>query len=157
MKELVVFALAFTSTLCSDVEHQPRVVMDIHSLGILPAPSKTDRKSKQVDAMTCGSTNVLNYGEYAVLESPNYPRRYPNNQDCSWEIVIPAGAQVFFSCEYFWVRRGDYFIYGDRHPCWGSGVFLLRIFLGEERRLLHLWRSSSLLGLRCFSPANISG
>ena len=164
MKELVLFALAFTSTLCSDVEHQPRdggvphqprEVMDIHSLGTLPAPSKTDRKSRQVDAMACGSTNVLNYGEYAVLESPNYPRRYPNNQDCSWELVIPAGAMVFFSCEYFWVRRGDYFIYGDaQFYGYDSDGFGQELSLLDTQTSLHFGFTSNrrrkAKGFRCF-------
>ena len=122
MKELVVLALALSTTSTLGVEHQPRnnsvphnprVLVDISSLETLVEPAKDDRKSRQVDAMACGSTNVLNFGEYAMLESPNYPRRYPNNIDCSWELVIPAGAEVFFSCESFRVRRGDYFTLGD--------------------------------------------
>jgi len=167
MKELVVFALAFTSTLCVDVEqrctgcrdggvpHKPRAVMDISSLGTSPAPSKTDRKSRQVAALTCGSTDVLTYGEYAVLESPRYPRRYPNNQDCSWELVIPAGAQVFFSCEYFWVRRGDFFIFGDdQFYGYDSDGFGQELALLDTQTSLHFGFTSNrrrkAKGFRCY-------
>merc|ERR1712077_153737 len=56
----------------------------------------------------------MGFGEYVVLESPNFPyKRYPNNFDCAWELVVPAGAEVLFSCEYFHVRRGDYFTMGE--------------------------------------------
>ena len=118
MKELVVLALALTNTLAvvpqprDDVPHIPRDMIDISSLEHSPAPAK-EENSRNVDALACGTTTVLNFGEYAVVESPNYPRRYPNNYDCSWELVVPAGAEVLLSCDYFWVRRGDYFTMGD--------------------------------------------
>ena len=118
MKELVVLALALTTASSLEVEHQPRdggvdhqprEVMDISSLENPPAPHEAERKARQVDGLACGSTDTLGFGEYVTLESPRYPRRYPNNVDCSWELIYPAGAQVFFSCEYFHVKRGDYF------------------------------------------------
>ena len=144
MKELVVFALAFTaSTLCVDVEHQPRD-------GGVP------HKPRQVDAMTCGSTNVLNLGEYAVLESPNYPRRYPNNLQCFWELVIPAGAEVLFSCEYFHVKRGDYFIIGDDYfnGKYRAGFEDYEVELLDTQTTLHLGFTSNrrrkAKGFRCF-------
>merc|ERR1719479_323647 len=118
MKELVVLALALSTASSLDVEHQPRdggvdhqprEVMDISFLENPPAPHETERKARQVDGLACGSTDTLGFGEYVTLESPRYPRRYPNNVDCSWELIYPAGAQVLFSCEYFHVKRGDYF------------------------------------------------
>ena len=115
MKELVVLALALTSTLGVDVEHQPREVMDISALEHHPAPQKTARKSRQeVAGLACGATDVLGFGEFVMLESPNFPNsRYPNNFHCSWELVVPAGAEVLFSCEYFHVKKGDYFTMGE--------------------------------------------
>jgi len=110
MKEFVVFALALTATSGLGVEHQPRSLLDISTLDFLPGP---DRKSRQVEPIACGSSHVLNFGEYVTLESPNYPGKYPNNVDCSWEVVFPAGSEVFFSCESFRVKRGDYFTLGD--------------------------------------------
>ena len=116
MKEFVVFSLALTAASALGVEHQPR------DGGVPHSP-----RSRQVEAMACGSSNVLNFGEYAVLESPNYPRRYKNNVDCSWELVFPAGAEVFYSCETFRVKRGDYFTIGDEsfygNYFWGFGSF----------------------------------
>jgi len=122
MKEFLVLALALTTTATlgvehqprNGVEHQPRELLDISSLETHPAPPASARKARQVDPLACGSTDVMGFGEYVVLESPNYPyKRYPNNFDCAWELVVPAGAEVLFSCEYFHVRRGDYFTMGE--------------------------------------------
>ena len=124
MKKTVVVLLPFIiSGIVGNppVPHQPRTEedydyddqsVDIGSLEHAPLTTK-HISSRQVSALACGSTDILGYGEFTVLESPGYPDvKYPNNLDCQWELQFPAGAEVFFSCDFFWVKRGDSFSIG---------------------------------------------
>ena len=124
MKKIVVLLLPFIiSRLVGKppVPHQPRTEddndyddqsVDIGSLEHDPLTTK-HISSREVSALACGSIDILGYGEFTVLESPGYPYvKYPNNFDCQWELLFPAGAEVFFSCDFFWVKRGDSFSIG---------------------------------------------
>jgi len=120
MKGLLVLALSVASTL-GDVHINPRGGVEIRPRGgsidissLVKEPLSNERSSRQVDPLACGATDVLNFGEYATLETPGYPyNRYPNNFDCQWTLQFPAGAELLLSCDYFWVRRGDYFTIGE--------------------------------------------
>merc|ERR1712066_729648 len=138
--------------------------IDIGTLGKKRSPEEVAELTQEkyyayqgeVEALACGSVDTLNYGEYAVLETPNFPnKRYPNNFDCEWELVFPAGAQLFISCDYFWVKRGDFFSVGeDEFYGFSSG------FSGRPVELLDTAASLSLgfttnkrgraWGFRCF-------
>merc|ERR1711892_846242 len=63
---------------------------------------------KQVDALPCGATANLEDGQEVTIESPRYPRKYPNNANCTWNLEIPAGDTVHLFCEYFHVKRKDF-------------------------------------------------
>merc|ERR1712128_59037 len=63
---------------------------------------------KQVDALPCGATANLEDGQEVTIESPRYPRKYPNNANCTWTLEIPAGDTVHLFCEYFHVKRNDF-------------------------------------------------
>merc|ERR1711892_727428 len=63
---------------------------------------------KQVDALPCGATANLEDGQEVTIESPRYPRKYPNNANCTWNLEIPAGDTVHLFCEYFHVKRNDF-------------------------------------------------
>merc|ERR1711892_871232 len=63
---------------------------------------------KQVDALPCGATAKLEDGQGVTIESPRYPRKYPNNANCTWNLEIPAGDTVHLFCEYFHVKRNDF-------------------------------------------------
>ncbi|KAL3289762.1 hypothetical protein HHI36_023157 [Cryptolaemus montrouzieri] len=39
----------------------------------------------------CGGTFT---NRYRVIETPNYPKNYPNNAECRWEIVAPEGSHI---------------------------------------------------------------
>ena len=44
-----------------------------------------------------GGVRVLKYhltGESGEFKSPNFPRNYPNNVECNWEITVPEGKKV---------------------------------------------------------------
>ena len=75
--------------------------------------------SRQYSPLECGSTDTLHYGEFAVIETPNYGKKgrkgkYPNKFECQWDIEIPANSELLFWCEYFQVRRGDYLYIFDQ-------------------------------------------
>jgi len=75
--------------------------------------------ARQYAPLECGSQDILHYGEYAVIETPNYGKkgrkgRYPNNFECKWDIEIPASSELLMWCEFFQVRRGDYLYIFDQ-------------------------------------------
>jgi len=77
------------------------------------------RNGRQFAPLACGANDTLNYGEYAVIETPKFGRRkYKNNYNCEWNLVIPANSNLWFSCEYFDVKKGDY-LYLAEMPLYG--------------------------------------
>ncbi|XP_019407837.1 PREDICTED: astacin-like metalloendopeptidase isoform X1 [Crocodylus porosus] len=46
----------------------------------------------------CGGTFTNAYG---VITSPNYPNKYPKNQDCFWIVGAPPGYQIFLKVVFF--------------------------------------------------------
>ena len=76
---------------------------------------RKDKPAKQFAPLECGTVDTLNYGEYAVIETPRFgERRYPNNYDCTWTLNIPASSEIYFMCEYFHVKRRDYLYIEDQ-------------------------------------------
>merc|ERR1711962_954511 len=75
----------------------------------------TPRKMRQVPALPCGSRADVNDDEEVTLESPNYPRPYPNRAECRWTLMVPAGKEVQVYCESFHVERGDILRIGSDH------------------------------------------
>ena len=43
-----------------------------------------------------------------TIETPNYPKNYPNKAKCNWKIKVPARKEVHIWCENFDVRKGDF-------------------------------------------------
>jgi len=77
------------------------------------------RNGRQFAPLACGANDTLNYGEYAVIETPKFGRRkYKNRYNCEWNLVIPANSNLWFSCEYFDVKKGDY-LYLAEMPLYG--------------------------------------
>ena len=71
-------------------------------------PRMTARpRQRQVEPLSCGSTDQLSDMEYACVESENYPGKYPNKHSCKWNFDIPENSQVYLSCESFDVKKGD--------------------------------------------------
>merc|ERR1719150_2979920 len=71
-------------------------------------PRMTARpRQRQVEPLSCGSTDQLSDMEYACVESDNYPGKYPNKHSCKWNFEIPENSQVYLSCESFDVKKGD--------------------------------------------------
>merc|ERR1712061_666700 len=64
-------------------------------------------RSRQVEPLSCGSTDQLSDMEYATVETQNYPGQYPNKHSCKWNFEIPEQSQVYLSCESFDPQRGD--------------------------------------------------
>merc|ERR1711892_1260276 len=84
----------------------PKIPVDITKIPKdLPIKPKA---LKQVDALPCGATANLEDGQEVTIESPRYPRKYPNNANCTWTLEIPAGDTVHLFCEYFHVKRNDF-------------------------------------------------
>ena len=43
-----------------------------------------------------------------TIETPNYPKNYPNKAKCNWKIKVPAGEEVHIWCDNFDLRKGDF-------------------------------------------------
>ena len=43
-----------------------------------------------------------------TIETPNYPRNYPNKAKCNWRIKVPANEEVHIWCETFDLVRKDF-------------------------------------------------
>jgi len=119
MKGTLVLLFA-SGCVLGDVDHIPRQLdgedfsLDMRGDPIDVATLSMGRKGmarngRQFAPLACGANDTLNYGEYAVIETPKFGRRkYKNNYNCEWNLVIPANSNLWFSCEYFDVKKGDY-------------------------------------------------
>ena len=52
--------------------------------------------------------NYLHLNHQVTIETPNYPKNYPNKAKCNWKIKVPARKEVHIWCENFDVRKGDF-------------------------------------------------
>merc|ERR1719397_117898 len=161
--KLLLIASAITA--CLGKPGPKRDPIDIGSLGV--TPHTNDRSQGQVlpfakegsqgewSSLACGSVDTLGYGEYVMLETPNYPWRYPNNADCEWELEFPAGAALSLSCEDFSVKRGDFLTIGDlQYYGYSTGFQGMPIELEETAASLSLSFTSNRRkrswGFRCY-------
>ncbi|CAG5125192.1 unnamed protein product, partial [Candidula unifasciata] len=53
-----------------------------------------------ISTVTCGGEISKNEG---LLVSPNYPRKYPNDQTCVWKITVEDGFIISVRFDYFLV------------------------------------------------------
>merc|ERR1719369_1858482 len=84
----------------------PKIPVDFDELSRdLPIQPKI---VKQVDALPCGETANLAAGQETTIESPKYPKRYPNKANCTWTLNIPAEETLNIFCEFFHVKKRDY-------------------------------------------------
>ena len=68
------------------------------------------------DGLICGSNNcpgLLGFKTYVdccsnvtlgVIETPNYPNKYPNNADEIWLLTAPSGSIIILQFHFFHVR-----------------------------------------------------
>merc|ERR1719402_410 len=129
MKGTLVLLFA-SGCVLGDVDHIPRQLdgedfsLDMRGDPIDVATLSMGRKGmarngRQFAPLACGANDTLNYGESAVIETPKFGRRkYKNNYNCEWNLVIPANSNLWFSCEFFDVKRGDY-LYLAEMPLYG--------------------------------------
>merc|ERR1712055_294820 len=91
-----------------DTEDLPKIPKDLPKTPkALPKIPKSESTSRQVDALPCGGFDFLNAGEEVTIETPNYPEKYPNNADCSWNLYIPYNNDVWIWCESYNLRYRD--------------------------------------------------
>ncbi|XP_077527420.1 uncharacterized protein LOC144138817 [Haemaphysalis longicornis] len=79
----------------------------------------------------------------ATITSPNYPRNYPNNKRCTYEIVAPSSHVIFLTFNFFHIEGRD--------DCeWGEDIFEMSCTLNNGTVLQY--------GRYCGnnSPTNIS-
>jgi len=48
-----------------------------------------------------------------MIESDNYPDQYPNKNKCSWTIKVPKDSDVYFSCDFLEIKKGDFLKVGS--------------------------------------------
>merc|ERR1719402_1712327 len=129
MKGTLVLLFA-SGCVLGDVDHIPRQLdgedfsLDMRGDPIDVATLSMGRKGmarngRQFAPLECGANDTLNYGEYVVIETPKFGRRkYKNRYSCEWNLVIPASSNLWFSCEFFDVKKGDYLYIADM-PLYG--------------------------------------
>ena len=62
-----------------------------------------------------------------TIETPNYPKNYPNKAKCNWKIKVPAGEEVHIWCENFDVVRGDFLRVSGKKFSFGFSTAVIRI------------------------------
>merc|ERR1711976_486988 len=124
---------------------------------------KKDKPAKQFNPLACGTVDTLNYGEYAVIETPGFGYLlYRDNYDCSWTLNIPASSELYFTCEYFHVRYMDYLLvgnfayYGYAHYGFGFNATSL-VSSGSLNLRFKTNRSGRGWGFRCFIESEPKG
>merc|ERR1719510_1386903 len=90
---------------CQDLP--PVAARDIDVSTLIKPRVMARPRSRQVEPLSCGSTDQLSDMEYATVETQNYPGQYPNKHSCKWNFEIPEQSQVYLSCESFDLERGD--------------------------------------------------
>ena len=80
--------------------------IDIQTLDLTPADVSADGDPLQCD----GGANI-SPGSSIVIQTPKYPRRYPNGKRGrgSWAFYFTAGTKIELTCEKFKVKKGDRF------------------------------------------------
>jgi len=105
---MILFFFFLTGFTCNTVSPRPRTQARDIDVSTLIKPRMERRvRSRQVEPLSCGSTDVLGDMQYATIESENYPGQYPGRHNCNWNIEIPENAAVYFSCEAFDLKKGD--------------------------------------------------
>jgi len=92
-----------------DTEDLPKIPKDLPKIPkyLLPQIPKSESTSRQVEALPCGGFEFLNAGEEVTIETPNYPEKYPNRANCSWDLYIPYNNDVWIWCESYNLRYRD--------------------------------------------------
>merc|ERR1719273_653632 len=94
---------------CHTVSPRPRTqTQDIDVSTLIKPRLETRARPRQVEPLSCGSTDQLGDMQYATIETQNYPGQYPNKHNCRWNLEIPQHSQVYLSCESFDVMKGDW-------------------------------------------------
>ena len=114
MKTLVLLSLIIPGLMAeADLQHPGQAISE---LGPVKATSPGPDHSSGVQALPCGAVDTLEYGQFAVLETPEFPdKKYPNDFHCQWRVEVPAMSQVLLSCDYFWLKYGDFFSFGGEN------------------------------------------
>merc|ERR1712156_1115942 len=47
-------------------------------------------------------------GQEVTIETPEYPKNYPDKAKCNWKIKVPANEEVHIWCETFDLLKGDF-------------------------------------------------
>ena len=80
--------------------------------------------------------NHLHLNHQVTIETPNYPKNYPNKAKCNWKIMVPAGEEVHIWCKNFDVVRGDFLRVSGKKFSFGfsTAVILIQV-LGLTSKL----------------------
>merc|ERR1719228_1351781 len=68
--------------------------------------------------LSCGSMKHLDCNDwennYVLIETPGYPNKYQNKDQCRWDLWIPKETGTWIYCEEFSLTKGDYFFVGQQ-------------------------------------------
>jgi len=103
----------------ADLPITPRILKDLPKI-----PRLLKKDLRQVDALPCGESVQFEGSQMVTIQTPNYPKKYPNNAQCLWEFTIPANDMLMVWCDFFHVKRRDYLhIFGLEEPFQFNGRY----------------------------------
>ena len=78
--------------------------IDIQTLDLAPADTSADG-----NLLECNDGVHMDPGSSFVIQTPRYPRRYPNGPKgrCGWSFYLQGNATINMVCDQFKVKRGD--------------------------------------------------
>ena len=84
------------------------------------------------------------HGTQVTIQTPNYPKNYPNNAKCTWFMIIPAKTKIKIKCEAFNVLQGDFFnIRGFNEKFSGNSLKSQTIIFEKKDKLFMEFTSDS--------------
>ena len=107
MKSCVTTSLLLASMI--SLGRSQNTYTNIQSLNLQSPPGQ--------QTLRCGGHYTFAAAASVSIQTPRYPRKYPNGRRgrCSWFFSLPAMTEVSMVCDSFRVRRGDRLCIDDNH------------------------------------------
>merc|ERR1712131_402649 len=68
--------------------------------------------------LKCGAWKKMDCNDwennYVMIETPGYPAKYQNKDQCTWTLRIPKESGTWIYCEEFRLNKGDYLFVGKQ-------------------------------------------
>ena len=163
MKQLVLIAFTYNFISLEAASHEvgdSSFLEDFLKEEMYSAKLEEERKLREEakrnsPLMRCKDHYNLKHGETVLIQSPNFPYNYHQNDQCIWFLSIPPNTKVTVSCSTFNVGEGDYLEIGD-NKCvtnFSSPMRFYRSTSGNTRKLPLWFKESCLMYLEFVSDS----